>query len=87
MQHKLQKRTWVKRKLDPARTALVSIGAFGTSFLTTGGIGGGIRALRNSSLEKEATNLSPLIKKGEKLTDEALRTKEGIAKVGFLEDN
>tara|TARA_X000001382_G_scaffold71843_1_gene50081 strand:+ start:2563 stop:6816 length:4254 start_codon:yes stop_codon:yes gene_type:complete len=79
-----EKELGLRERLDPARTALVSIGAFGTSFLTTGGIGGGIRAFRNTSLEKEATNLSPLIKKGEKLTDEALRTKEGIAKSGFL---
>jgi len=68
----------LREKLDPKRTALVSIGAFGTSFISTGLMGGAARVLKNKSAAKEATNLDPLIKQGSELTDEALSGKMGI---------
>ena len=68
----------LREKLDPKRTALVSIGAFGTSFISTGLMSGAARVLKNKSAAKEATNLDPLIKQGSELTDEALSGKMGI---------
>ena len=67
----------LREKLDPKRTALVSIGAFGTSFISTGLMSGGARLLRNKSAQNEATNLNSLIKEGSELTDEALSGKMG----------
>ena len=68
----------LREKLDPKRTALVSIGAFGTSFISTGLMSGAARVLKNKSAAKEATNLDPLIKQGSELTDEALSGKMGV---------
>lgn len=68
----------LREKLDPKRTALVSIGAFGTSFISTGLMSGAARVLKNKSAAKEATNLDPLIKPGSELTDEALSGKMGV---------
>ena len=68
----------LREKLDLKRTALVSIGAFGTSFISTGLMSGAARVLKNKSAAKEATNLDPLIKQGSELTDEALSGKMGV---------
>ena len=73
-----EKEIGLREKLDPKRTALVSIGAFGTSFITTAGISGVTRILKNKNAEKEATSLSPLIKEGSELSDEALSGKMGL---------
>ena len=73
-----EKEIGLREKLDFKRTGLVSIGAFGTSFLTTAGIAAGTRALRNAGAKQEATNLKPLIEEGAELTDEALSSKTGI---------
>ena len=66
-----EKEIGLREKLDPKRTALVSIGAFGTSFITTAGISGLTRVLKNKNAKQEATNLQPIIKPGEELSDEA----------------
>ena len=42
-----EKEIGLREKLDPKRTALVSIGAFGTSFNSTGLMSGGLRILKN----------------------------------------
>ena len=73
-----EKEIGIREKLDPKRTALVSIGAFGTSFISTGLISGGTRLLRNKIAKEETTNIKPLIEKGEELTDEALTSKLGV---------
>ena len=73
-----EKEIGLREKLDPKRTALVSIGAFGTSFITTAGISGVTRVLKNKNAQQEATNLNPLIKEGSELSDEALTGKIGI---------
>jgi hypothetical protein len=73
-----EKEIGIREKLDPKRTALVSIGAFGTSFITTAGISGLTRVLKNKNAKQEATNLQPIIKPGEELSDEALTGKMGL---------
>ena len=73
-----EKEIGLREKLDAKRTALVSIGAFGTSFISTAGISGATRVLRNKSAQKESTNLNPLIKEGSELTDEALSGRMGV---------
>ena len=73
-----EKEIGIREKLDPKRTALVSIGAFGTSFISTEFISGGTRLLRNKIAKEETTNIKPIIEKGEELTDEALTSKLGV---------
>ena len=73
-----EKEIGLREKLDAKRTALVSIGAFGTSFISTAGISGATRVLKNKSAQKESTNLNPLIKEGSELTDEALSGRMGV---------
>ena len=64
--------------MNPKRTALVSIGAFGTKFITTAGISGLTRVLKNKNAKQEATSLQPIIKPGSELSDEALSGKMGL---------
>jgi len=73
-----EKEIGVREKLDPKRTMLVSLGAAGTSFIATGGIGFGIQKFRNIKQSKEietdfSQGLYKTIDEGAKLTDEGLK--------------
>ena len=73
-----EKEIGLREKLDPKRTMLVSLGAAGTSFIATGGIGFGIQKFRNIKQSKEietdfSQGLYKTIDEGAKLTDEGLK--------------
>ena len=73
-----EKEIGMREKLDPKRTMLVSLGAAGTSFIATGGIGFGIQKFRNIKQSKEidtdfSKGLYKTIDEGAKLTDEGLK--------------
>jgi hypothetical protein len=72
-----EKEIGMREKLDPKRTMLVSLGAAGTSFIATGGIGFGIQKFRNMRESQKIDGLSPglykTIDEGAKLTDEGLK--------------
>ena len=83
-----EKEIGLRQKLDPWRTALVSIAAGGTSFIATGGIGLGTQKLRNYLAKEEATSLAPTIKKGSNLSDEGINSKANVTKTGsYLKAN
>tara|TARA_R100001594_G_scaffold580_1_gene2209 strand:- start:43 stop:4128 length:4086 start_codon:yes stop_codon:yes gene_type:complete len=72
-----EKEVGLREKLDPYRTMLVSIGAAGTSFIATAGIGYGVSKLRNVRADTAAKNapsgLNKIIENNAKLTDEGLK--------------
>ena len=72
-----EKEVGLREKLDPYRTMLVSIGAAGTSFIATGGIGYGVSKLRNVNAATAAKNapsgLGKIIENNAKITDEGLK--------------
>ena len=80
-----EKEIGLRKKIDPYRTMLVSVGAAGTSFIATAGIGLATRKLKNWKAAKESDvlnetspGLSKTIKEGAELTDEGLKTKLGM---------
>ena len=72
-----EKEVALREKLDPYRTMLVSIGAAGTSFIATAGIGYGVSKLRNVRADTAAKNapsgLGKIIENNANLTDEGLK--------------
>ena len=72
-----EKEVGMREKYDPYRTMLVSLGAAGTSFVATGGIGYGVQKFRNVRADKAAQNvpsgLNKIIENNAKLTDEGLK--------------
>ena len=72
-----EKEVALREKLDPHRTMLVSIGAAGTSFIATAGIGYGVSKLRNVRADTAAKNapsgLGKIIENNANLTDEGLK--------------
>ena len=72
-----EKEVSLREKLDPYRTMLVSLGAAGTSFIATGGIGYGVSKLRNVRADTAAKNapsgLGKIIEHNANLTDEGLK--------------
>jgi len=72
-----EKEVALREKLDPYRTMLVSIGAAGTSFIATAGIGYGVSKLRNVRADTAAKNapsgLNKIIENNANLTDEGLK--------------
>ena len=72
-----EKEVALREKFDPYRTMLVSIGAAGTSFIATAGIGYGVSKLRNVRADTAAKNapsgLGKIIENNANLTDEGLK--------------
>ena len=72
-----EKEVGMREKYDHYRTKLVSLGAAGTSFVATGGIGYGVQKFRNVRADKAAQNvpsgLNKIIENNAKLTDEGLK--------------
>jgi len=72
-----EKEVGLREKLDPYRTMLVSLGAAGTSFIATGGIGYGVSKLRNVRADTAAKNapsgLGKIIEHNANITDEGLK--------------
>ena len=72
-----EKEVALREKLDPYRTMLVSLGAAGTSFIATAGIGYGVSKLRNVRADTAAKNapsgMGKIIEHNANLTDEGLK--------------
>ena len=87
-----EKEVGLREKLDPYRTMLVSLGAAGTSFVATAGIGYGVSKLRNVRADTAAKNapsgLNKIIESNAKLTDEGLKkfsTKSSVLRANLAD--
>ena len=72
-----EKELGLREKLDPYRTMLVSLGAAGTSFVATGGIGYGVQKFRNVRADKAIqdgpSGVGKIVEDNAQLTDEGLK--------------
>ena len=72
-----EKELGLRERLDPYRTMLVSLGAAGTSFVATGGIGYGVQKFRNVRADKAIqdgpSGVGKIVEDNAQLTDEGLK--------------